>query len=44
LVSKLDQAGRKETGNRIDVVCRWAFPLMFVGLNTLNAFYFLAFH
>jgi hypothetical protein len=44
LVSKLDQAGHKETGNRIDVVCRWAFPLAFVGLNALNALYFLAFH
>jgi hypothetical protein len=44
VVSKLDQAGKAAAGNRIDTTCRWAFPLLFVGLNTLNALYFLAFH
>lgn len=27
VVDKLDRAGRKETGNRIDYACRWLFPL-----------------
>ena len=44
VVAKLDQAGRATAGNRVDATCRWAFPLLFVGLNALNATYFLAFH
>jgi len=44
VVSKLDQAGKLELGTRVDVTCRWAFPLLFVGLNALNALYFLGFH
>jgi len=44
LVSKLDQAGKAAVGNRVDTTCRWAFPLLFVGLNALNALYFFAFH
>lgn len=43
-VSKLDQSGRTRAGNRVDRNCRWAFPLLFVGLNALNAVYFFAFH
>ena len=43
VVSKLDQAGRGSVGNRIDRTCRWAFPLLFVGLNVLNVLYFFAF-
>jgi hypothetical protein len=44
LVSKLDQAGRRATGNRVDVTCRWAFPLLFLGLNAISALYFFGFH
>lgn len=40
VVSKLDQSGRRDAGNRVDVACRWGFPLLFVGLNALNALYF----
>ena len=43
-VSKLDQAGRAAAGNRVDKTCRWAFPLLFLGLNALNAIYFLVLH
>ena len=43
LVSKLDQAGKADAGHRVDVTCRWAFPLLFLGLNALNALYFLLF-
>jgi hypothetical protein len=42
VVSKLDQSGRVAAGNRIDVACRWAFPLLFFLLNGLNALYFFA--
>jgi hypothetical protein len=44
VVSKLDQSGRREMGNRVDLTCRWAFPLGFLGLNAVNALYFLGFH
>lgn len=40
VVSKLDQAGRRDLGDRVDFTCRWAFPLVFVGLNAASAFYF----
>jgi len=43
-VSKLDQAKKTAAGNRVDRTCRWAFPLLFLGLNALNVLYFLAFH
>jgi hypothetical protein len=44
VVSKLDQAGNAETGNRVDITCRWAFPLLFLGVNALNALYFIVVH
>jgi len=44
VVSKLDQAGRAKAGARVDVTCRWAFPLVFLGGNALSALYFLSFH
>jgi hypothetical protein len=43
VVSKLDQAGRRELGNRVDRTCRWAFPIAFVAVNAASAAYFLAF-
>jgi hypothetical protein len=44
VVSKLDQTGRMEAGNRVDERCRWAFPLVFFGGNALSAVYFLSLH
>ncbi len=44
VVSKLDQAGRRDVGNRVDVTCRWAFPVLFVGLNVVNVAYFVGVH
>jgi hypothetical protein len=44
VVSKLDQAGRRELGNRLDRTCRWAVPAGFFGANALSALYFLSFH
>lgn len=44
VVSKLDQAGRSATGDRIDRICRWAFPLLFISMNALSAVYFVLFH
>ena len=32
VVSGLDRSGRSELGNRVDRVCRWAFPLVYFGL------------
>jgi len=34
-VSRLDQLGRSEVGNRLDRRCRWIFPLVYFGLNAL---------
>ncbi len=42
VVSKLDQAGKRQLGDRVDRTCRWAFPLLFVGVNAVSAVYFLA--
>jgi hypothetical protein len=42
MVSKLDQAGKRVLGNRVDVTCRWAFPASFVVMNAVNALYFFA--
>jgi hypothetical protein len=44
VVSKLDQAGKRALGNRVDATCRWVFPLVFVALNAVSALYFLRFH
>lgn len=44
VVAKLDQAGRGDFGNRVDITCRWAFPLAFVAMNAANAAYFLTVH
>lgn len=44
VVSKLDQSGRRELGNRVDRTCRWAVPAGFLGANALSAAYFLTFH
>jgi len=44
VVSKLDQSGRPELGNRLDRTCRWAVPLGFFGANALSAAYFLTFY
>lgn len=44
VVSKLDQSGRRELGNRVDRTCRWAVPVGFLGANALSAAYFLTFH
>jgi hypothetical protein len=32
VVAKLDQRGMQSRGNRIDMCCRWAFPLVYGGL------------
>lgn len=37
VVSKLDQAGKPEAGNRVDRRSRWIFPLSYLGLNVLMA-------
>jgi hypothetical protein len=44
VVSKLDQSGRPELGDRLDRTCRWAVPLGFFGANALSAAYFLTFY
>jgi len=44
VVSKLDQSGRRELGDRVDRTCRWAVPVGFFGVNALAVVYFLAFH
>ena len=44
VVSKLNQAGRADVGDRVDITSRWAFPLLMVGANVVNALYFFAFH
>ena len=44
VVSKLDQSGRRDLGDRVDHTCRWAVPAGFFGANALSAAYFLAFH
>jgi len=41
VVAKLDQAGRREFGDRVDRSCRWVFPSVFLGINLLSAAYFL---
>ncbi|MEX2205510.1 MAG: hypothetical protein WEF50_04705 [Myxococcota bacterium] len=43
VVSKLDQSDRRALGDRVDRACRWLFPLSFLGLNVVNAVYFLGF-
>ena len=35
VVDKLNRAGRTPTGDRVDRVCRWAFPTAYVVLTTL---------
>jgi len=35
VVDKLNKSGRKETGDRVDRVCRWAFPLGYVVVTSL---------
>lgn len=44
VVSKFDQSGRRELGDRVDRTCRWAVPAGFFGANALSAVYFLSFH
>jgi uncharacterized membrane protein YidH (DUF202 family) len=44
VVAKLNQAGRADVGDRVDTTSRWAFPLLLVGANVVNAVYFFAFH
>lgn len=44
VVSKFDQSGRRDLGNRVDRTCRWAVPAGFFGVNALSAVYFLSFH
>jgi len=44
VVSKLDQSGRRELGDRVDRTCRWAVPGGFFAVNALSAAYFLTFH
>ncbi len=43
-VSRFDQSGRSELGDRVDRTCRWAVPAAFFGANALSAAYFLTFH
>jgi hypothetical protein len=43
-VSKLDQSGRRELGDRVDRTCRWAVPAGFFGANALSAAYFMTFY
>jgi Neurotransmitter-gated ion-channel ligand binding domain len=44
VVSKLDQSGRGQLGDRVDRTCRWLVPGGFLGINLLSAAYFLTFH
>jgi Neurotransmitter-gated ion-channel ligand binding domain len=44
VVSRLDRTGRRESGDQLDRVCRWAVPSAFFGANALSAAYFLTFH
>jgi len=44
VVSKLDQSGRRELGDRLDRTCRWAVPAGFLGINLLSAAWFLTVH
>jgi hypothetical protein len=37
IVDKLNQANRRELGDRVDYTCRWAFPLGFVVVNGIFA-------
>ncbi len=39
-VSKLDRAGRRAEGDKLDQTCRWLVPLCFFGANALSAVYF----
>jgi hypothetical protein len=43
VVSKLDQSGRRQVGNRLDRTCRWAMPAGFVLANALSFAYFMTF-
>lgn len=40
VVGRLDHTGRRDVGNRVDAVCRWAFPTGYLGLLSLAAAYF----
>jgi hypothetical protein len=35
VVGTLDQRGKRELGDRVDYVCRWAFPLAYFSFNLL---------
>ncbi len=40
VVGRLDHTGRRNVGNRVDEVCRWAFPAGYVSLLLLATSYF----
>jgi hypothetical protein len=44
VVGRFDRTHRAEVGDRIDRVCRWAFPVAYLGTNALAGAYFLVFH
>ena len=43
LVARLDKSGRVEAGDRVDLYCRWLFPLAFFGFNAAALFLFFLF-
>ena len=40
LVDKFNRAGRKADGDRLDLICRWVFPLGYVFVTALIALVF----
>jgi hypothetical protein len=37
VVDRFNRTGRKEGGDRVDVMCRWIFPVVFVAINGVCA-------
>ena len=37
VVDRFNRTGRKESGDRVDVMCRWIFPVVFVAINGVCA-------
>ena len=40
-VAHLDKSGRLAAGDRLDLRCRWLFPILFFGFNAISAILFL---
>jgi hypothetical protein len=40
-VAHLDKSGRLAAGDRLDLRCRWLFPVLFFGFNAISAILFL---